>query len=148
MKKLRVDAYVTPSKQAQLASPLDGMPQIKPPVQHAKLVEKSEPGKLPVRQQASMPTNRQASMTASQHTGISQTSADSDELTEKETFRCRRSEVIAINRLKDDLFDSWDLRTSKQNLERYAIEILIADYDKRGEQSEIVTLLKKKRPSP
>jgi hypothetical protein len=64
-------------------------------------------------------------------------------LSEREYFRCSIEEVEAIEELKTKLRREQGIKTSKQDLERYAVQWMIDDYKHLGEKSYIVTQLRR-----
>ena len=60
------------------------------------------------------------------------------------TFRFTDPELDALEDLKIDLKRKFDLKTTKQNLVRYALYRLVEDYTENGEESWLVTRLKNK----
>jgi len=64
-------------------------------------------------------------------------------LSEREYFRCSIEEVEAIEDLKTQLRRDLGIHTSKQDIERFAVKRAIEEYRERGEQSHLVTVLRK-----
>ena len=68
---------------------------------------------------------------------------DNDPYTQA-TFRFTDDELDALEDLKRDLKRQRDLKTTKQNLIRYALHRLIEEYNEEGEESWLVKQLRSK----
>lgn len=108
-----------------------------------------EPGNTASREPGNTGT-REAGKPASRDTGQHATDpADRFDInrvpTEKETYLCTVEEVAALEDLKLELRRRYDLRVSKQDIERCGIQFLASDYQAHGEQSILVKRLKQKK---
>jgi hypothetical protein len=63
----------------------------------------------------------------------------------KETFMFTHEESDELEDAKINLRRRFDVRTTKNDIARVAVQAAIADYKKRGEQSTLVHILRKKR---
>jgi len=66
-------------------------------------------------------------------------------LSEREYFRCTDEEVEAIETLKLELRRDCGIKTSKQDIERFALKAIIEDYKQNTEESIICNALNRKR---
>ena len=60
-------------------------------------------------------------------------------------FVFAEDELDALDDLKRDAKRKFDLRTTKQDLVRYAVIDLLTDYETNGEQSRVIAWLKRRR---
>ena len=60
-------------------------------------------------------------------------------------FVFTEDELDALDDLKRDAKRKFDLRTTKQDLVRYAVIDLLTDYETNGEQSRVIAWLKRRR---
>jgi hypothetical protein len=95
--------------------------------------------------QGDKPTNHLVTKAPSHHPveAATPTPAIDLSLSEREYFRCSIQEVEAIEDLKTKLRRDLGIHTSKQDIERFAVQRAVTEYGEVGEKSLLVTTLRK-----
>src|SRR5947209_8289157 len=136
MKTPRIDAFVTPDKVHELASPLDGLPAIRPPGGTTPGLPKAalpEPAQTPPTQpkRPDAPTAEPLDL--------------ADYPTKNATFPVTDQESLALDELKLTINRTYQppLTVTKDRLLRLAIHCLVDDFQRNGEKSFAVRKLSK-----
>src|SRR5215211_8118736 len=145
MKKPRIDAFIEPQKVKSLASPLDDMPAIRPPQTEQAPVEATasrslEPPPTPPAESADRPLDAADTPAAP----ATEPNADLSEMPyRKHSCLLTPAEFNALDELKVALRKRYNGTITKENLTRCAIRYMLDDYQANGDESPVLTPLKK-----
>ena len=155
MKKPRIDAFVEPQKVKSLASPLDAMPAILPPrVVPAPIAPRDTRTPAPTDAAAlpgpasppSVPTATEAIRTTGELPAarLPDASHDLGELPyRKHSCLLTPDEFNALDELKVALRKKFNGTITKENLTRCAIRFMLDDYQRNGDESPVLSPIKK-----
>ena len=155
MKKPRIDAFVEPQKVKSLASPLDDMPTIMPPRGAPAPAEPRAAGNTEPTGSAALPglastppvpTATKAVRTTREVPAASLLDArhDLDEMPyRKHSCLLTPEEFNALDELKVALRKKLNGTITKESLTRCAIRFMLDDYQRNGDESPVLTPIKK-----